>query len=58
MSYFASFQFKGLPKYQMSKLEVQKNGVTTVSIESDLLDKISLEPKLSDYFQISNFDIW
>ena len=45
MSYSASFQLKGLPDFK-----VQKNEVTQVPIESDLLDKISLEPKMSDLF--------
>ena len=58
MSFSASFQLKGLPSCQMSKFEVQKNGVTPVPIESDLFNKISLEPKVSDFFQNSKFDTW
>ena len=55
MSYSAFFQLKGLPNCQMSKFEVQKNGVTPVPIESDLLNKISLEPKISDFFSKLKF---
>ena len=36
----------------MLKFEVGKNG----PIESDLLHKISLKSKMSDFFQTSNFD--
>ena len=50
MTYSVSFQLKGLPKCHMSKFEVQKNGVTPVLIKSDLLNEISLEPKMSDVF--------
>ena len=49
MSYFAFFKLKGLQNCQMSKFKVRKNGVTPLPIESDLLNKISLEPKIS-YF--------
>ena len=59
MSYFGYFQLKGLQNCQMSKFEVQKIEVTPDPLESDLLNKISLEPKISDlFFQISNFDTW
>ena len=50
MSYFASFQLKGLPICKMLNFEVQKNGVTLEPVESDLLDKISLNPKISRAF--------
>ena len=50
MRYFASFQLKGLSNCQMLKFEVRKNGVTLVPIESDLHNKTSLRPNLSDIF--------
>ena len=50
MSYSASFQLKELPNCQMSKFEVSKNGVAPDPIKSDLLNKISLEPKMSNFF--------
>ena len=55
MSYSASFQLKGLLNCQISKFEVQKNVVTPVLIESDLPNKISLEPKMSDFFSKLKF---
>ena len=55
MSYSASFQLKGLPNCQMLKFEVRKSVVTLVPIESYLLSKISLKPKMSDFFQNSSF---
>ena len=51
---YASFQLKGLPNCQMSKFEVRKNGVIPAPIESDLLNEISLDPKMSDFFQTQN----
>ena len=50
MSYSASFRLKGLPNCQVSKLDVQKIGVTPGQVKSDLLNKISLEPKMSNFF--------
>ena len=50
MSYFASLQLNGQPKCQMLKFEVRRNDVTLVPIESDLLNEISVEPKMSDFF--------
>ena len=47
---YASFQLKGLPNCQMSKFEVRKNGVIPAPIESDLLNEISLKPKMSIFF--------
>ena len=56
MSYSAYFQLKGLPNCQMSKFEVRKIGVTSGPLESDLLDKICLENKMSILF--SNLKLW
>ena len=43
-----------LPNCQMLKFEVQKSGA--VPSKSDLLNKISLEAKMSDFF--SKFKLW
>ena len=59
MSYSLSFQLKGLPNCQMSKFEVWINWVIPEPIESDLVDNINLESKMSDFFlQTSHFDTW
>ena len=52
-SYYSSPKLIGLQNCDLSKLEVQKSGVALVQLESgksDLLNKISLEPKMSDFF--------
>ena len=52
MNYSASFLLNGLPSCQMIKFNVQRNEVTPVPIVIELNDKISLEPKMLDFFQI------
>ena len=55
MSYTASSQLKGLPNCKMLKFEVRKNGVTPLPIESDLLNKISPESEMADFFSKLKF---
>ena len=56
MSYFSLSQLKGLQNCDLSKLKVRKNGVNLLQIESDVLDKISLKPNMSDFFQTFDFN--
>ena len=50
MKCFASLQTKGLQNYQLSKFEFCKKWRTPGVLESDLLNKISLQQKMSDFF--------
>ena len=59
MSYYSLPQIKGLDSCDLTKLEVQKRRVNPLPLESgesNLLDEISLESKMSDFFQTSNLD--
>ena len=49
---------KRLPNWQISKFRVWKKNAAWHTYEAQSLHEICLEPELSDFFQISNFDIW
>ena len=58
MRYSASFKLKEQSNWQMSKFEVQKNGVAPVQSKNQIyLRKSASNQKCQIFLQISNFDI-